>query len=335
MSPRSVTLVLPGLTAAAGAPASDVPALKFLLKRGSTGLAPSPALVAVARRLGYDYGAASDIPAGSLAWLAAFGTPPGRPVMQAALVHLRADLDRLLLYAGAPLRITAEERDALVAAFNAHFVARGVTLHGDGGGRLWMMFDEPPAVRPVPLEEVLGRSLAAVMPAGEGGAEWSAFLNEVQMLFFDHPVNRARQQQGRPAINGLWCWGGAVPGAAGGSPAWDKVWTDAAVVRGMAAHAAVAHAALPAGPSALAEDGARRPLIWLEMLVEPAAWRDEDGWREALAEVESKWVAPLTGMLRRGRIGSLELMLDDGHLRRCGRWRARLGWRVRSAPIRA
>src|SRR5690606_29208261 len=34
-------------------------------------------------------------------------------------------------------------------------------------------------------------------------------VNEVQMLWFDHPVNQARYQQGLVPINSLWLFGGA------------------------------------------------------------------------------------------------------------------------------
>jgi hypothetical protein len=33
-------------------------------------------------------------------------------------------------------------------------------------------------------------------------------LTEVQMLLHHHPVNLARQEQGLPVINSLWCWAG-------------------------------------------------------------------------------------------------------------------------------
>src|SRR3546814_1649888 len=34
-------------------------------------------------------------------------------------------------------------------------------------------------------------------------------MYELQMLWFDHPVNQARTENGLPAINSLWVFGGA------------------------------------------------------------------------------------------------------------------------------
>ncbi|HLR30418.1 MAG TPA: hypothetical protein VK082_07550 [Paenalcaligenes sp.] len=44
------------------------------------------------------------------------------------------------------------------------------------------------------------------------GRTWRQWANEIQMIWFQHPVNIKRQQQGRPVINGLWLMGGAAPG---------------------------------------------------------------------------------------------------------------------------
>lgn len=41
--------------------------------------------------------------------------------------------------------------------------------------------------------------------------DWRRFVNEIQMLYFDHPVNANRQQQGLPPINSLWPVGGLSP----------------------------------------------------------------------------------------------------------------------------
>ena len=39
------------------------------------------------------------------------------------------------------------------------------------------------------------------------------------MLFYGHPVNRAREAAGRPVISGVWTWGGGVLPTVAGGPA--------------------------------------------------------------------------------------------------------------------
>ncbi|MCB5362980.1 hypothetical protein H0484_04330 [Pusillimonas sp. CC-YST705] len=48
-------------------------------------------------------------------------------------------------------------------------------------------------------------------PHQASAGPWRRLFNEIQMLWFDHPVNHQRQQLGLPPINGLWLFGGATP----------------------------------------------------------------------------------------------------------------------------
>lgn len=45
----------------------------------------------------------------------------------------------------------------------------------------------------------------------ERSRAWRRLVNEIQMLFFDHPTNHSRQAQGLVAINSLWPVGGLCP----------------------------------------------------------------------------------------------------------------------------
>src|SRR5690606_5168461 len=40
---------------------------------------------------------------------------------------------------------------------------------------------------------------------------WRKLVNEVQMLWFEHPVNKERAHEGLPPVNSLWLYGGARP----------------------------------------------------------------------------------------------------------------------------
>ncbi len=46
-------------------------------------------------------------------------------------------------------------------------------------------------------------------PHQEQARAWRRLFNEIQMLWFEHPVNQQRQRQGLPPVNGLWLFGGA------------------------------------------------------------------------------------------------------------------------------
>ena len=50
----------------------------------------------------------------------------------------------------------------------------------------------------------------AYLPGGDRGRSFHRIHSELQMLFHDHTINRRRAEQGLPAINGLWIWGGGA-----------------------------------------------------------------------------------------------------------------------------
>jgi hypothetical protein len=56
----------------------------------------------------------------------------------------------------------------------------------------------------------VGDDLFAHLPAGDAGRRWRALFNEAQILLHAHPVNAARQAEGKAAVNGLWFWGAGM-----------------------------------------------------------------------------------------------------------------------------
>src|SRR5690606_32431554 len=45
-------------------------------------------------------------------------------------------------------------------------------------------------------------------PQDMAGRPWRRLVNEIQMRWFEHPINRARYQQGLLPVNSLWLFGG-------------------------------------------------------------------------------------------------------------------------------
>ena len=71
------------------------------------------------------------------------------------------------------------------------------TTPGAGGARMrWSSARGAPGA-------VAGEDIDRFLPAGRDGKAWHAVMNEVQMLFHDHPVNVAREARGIPVPD---CW---------------------------------------------------------------------------------------------------------------------------------
>ena len=124
--------------------------------------------------------------------------------MQAHPVHLKADLQTLLLFEGRQLAITPEEAESLVGVFNDHFAGQGMELIAPHPERWYLRLEHQPRLQTFPLSAVAGRSPGDCQPRGEDAGRWQALLTETQMLFHGSGVNRQRQTEALPTINGLW-----------------------------------------------------------------------------------------------------------------------------------
>jgi hypothetical protein len=150
-----------------------------------------------------------DYPAESLPWAESLrrqrqiGQRPGC-LLRFRLIHLRADISNALAQ---PLPLDARETSRLINDLNDEFKADSSWLEcTPGDGLLWLTAVEPPVALPH-VRDILGQPLAAWAELQRSHRDWFRLHNEMQMFLHLHPVNRRREQQGRPLINGLWCWG--------------------------------------------------------------------------------------------------------------------------------
>jgi len=137
-------------------------------------------------------------------WKALTGEAPKRWVMHADPVHLRADRDRLLLFDLPAGVVPPQEARHFAGAFNEHFSADGLTLHILAPAYWFIALDARPGARFTPLDRALDMPLDEAMPTGPEADRWRQLMNEVQMLFFQLPVNREREERGQLTVNGLW-----------------------------------------------------------------------------------------------------------------------------------
>jgi hypothetical protein len=207
-------LALPWLEAVLGAAAAEgrapvrAPAAEWLASRGTARAATDRSwrewLMA-----GTDAGAAllQQFPAGpSLRALHAAGAVAGAWAC-ARPVHLLTAIDHLQLAPGG-VDITEAESALLLRDLNRHLEGRGLRFHVEGPADDWLLeCQDPIDCRSFPPDEAEGRNLRELMPRGPDGARVCSFMNEIQMLLHEHPVNVERAALRRPVINSLWIWG--------------------------------------------------------------------------------------------------------------------------------
>lgn len=132
-----------------------------------------------------------------------------QPVWLTELVHVSPSRDGAALLPAGELAITPDQSVALFESVQALFSEAGFELSPSGVTQWRIAL--PGGYAPISASPALV-SITSVndwWPQDMAARPWRRLVNEVQMLWFDHPVNQARYQQGLVPINSLWLFGGA------------------------------------------------------------------------------------------------------------------------------
>ena len=135
----------------------------------------------------------------------------------------------------------------------------------------------------------------------------------------------ARQERGAPMLSGLWIWGGGTlpPEPSATLPA---LRSDDAFLRGLWTMGGGEAESVP--PSFQALDLARDVAM---IVAVSAAQSPTKSAAQALSDLERDWFQPALAAVRGGRVGRLQLHLND-RLVSLTRWNSWRWWRRRRAP---
>jgi hypothetical protein len=266
----------------------------------------------------------------------------GRMVWLATPVHLVAGLSSVHLDVRGLLQVDADARRALAQDFNAVFAESGFRLEALPAAGFLMMgprIDELDTIEPA---RILGASVSEVLPAASTAPTLRRLVAEIEMWLHSHPLNADRARRGRLPITALWLWGGgsAREGidlgveSALGFDTTDTV--PASVVRG----AALAATGTPIPGVAFGDDPylhglwrmsgsnaratprhfeealghiSRRAVFVLEL---SQSFDEHRNWtiREALADLDRRWIVSALEALRRRDIGRVTVVANDHRL---------------------
>lgn len=138
--------------------------------------------------------------------------------LRADPAHVAPDINgaRLLGW-GEGLGMDADDARAFLPALRPLFGDAGFQLDAPHAARWYLRLPQGTRLPALPgPDEALGEDLFATLPQGDDAAarRWRALITEVQVVLHQHPRNRERAAQGKPAINALWFWGaGRLPTA--------------------------------------------------------------------------------------------------------------------------
>jgi hypothetical protein len=266
-------------------------------------------------------------PVAALTYREDFGVAAPAFCLRADPVHLRADTRGLILFDAASFALDEQESRALLETLNSHLAADGLRLVAEHTRRWYLLGEQPQHLQTRPLPLLRGTPVAAAAYGGDGAAEWTRRLNELQMLMHTHPVNQARAVHGQAAVNSVWLWGAGKLQTTGNPVT--RIAADNAFARGVARECAATSLGLPENASSLpvAEQRRDRLLVVLEDCRDASAYEDPAAWQAALERLEHDWFVPLLAALKRRRIDALELYSLNGRRYRLTRPRLLAFWK--------
>ncbi|MDX1513759.1 MAG: hypothetical protein R3174_08440 [Gammaproteobacteria bacterium] len=277
---------------------------------------------------GWRRSADRDWPTAAVTRFADLGTRSRGYCLRADPVHLRADMSDLVLLDGHDFALSLEESRSLAEEIGAHFAGAGWRIEVPHPSRWYLEVPQPPEIRTTPLSEAVFRPVQPNLPTGQEAGAWHARMNEAQMVLHRCRVNEIRAGRGEAAINSLWFWGGGeLPQDV---PRFDgSVFADTPLAAGLAGLAGASSRELPdrGAEILLAGPEPETVLVMIEAGHRPARASDVEGWREFIAWLETRWLAPLGSSLRQGQLDQLTIVTDrpvrfDAS---APGWRARLG----------
>jgi hypothetical protein len=249
-------------------------------------------------------------------------------------VHVRIAHDHLVLIDPASLELTDAEAATLLEVASPLIEELGVRIEAPHPSRWYLASDAFGTLAGASPLRASGRNIEIWLPheahTGQRSRAWMKLQNEVQMAWFEHPVNEAREARGLPTVNSIWfhAQGAAQPVK---SP-FTRVLSDAAATRGLgltaggveigpqpASFAALTPSAATA-PRANGASGAQQAgngatataattLVELDPFSAPYIEQDWGRWNAAFAALETDWFAPALAALQSGQLGELGLTL--------------------------
>ena len=249
--------------------------------------------------------------------------------LRADPVGISMQLDQMVLRAD--FTLAENEAAQLCASLNAHFAGEGLRFVAPHPQRWYLQLDKAPAMQTHPLPQVVGANVHAHLPYGADALHWHSVFNEIQMLFYEHAVNQAREQRGEIPVNAVWLWGGGKAATNLRQP-FTLVAGDSELVRAFA-QAVDIPALLPAEPLLLgkAGRGGEVLLAWegLRLALQSA---DIAKWRASVQQFEADFAVPLLAALAAGQLEQITLdVLGEGESRRFVLTRSAL-WKVWRLP---
>ncbi len=221
-------------------------------------------------------------------------------------VHIHIARDHLVLTD--PRRLALDEAAArtLFEIAAPLFAEAGKPLRYGDAGTWFVKTDDWAALQTATPDAASGHNIDIWMPKGNGERDWRKLQNEVQMHWFNHAVNEAREARGLQPVNSLWLWGNAAAPLAPATSSFSHAFNLHGWMR--AFEQSVPHHAIATGAAEVLRASPQQGIAVLDTLLAPALANDWGRWLERMQALEAEWFAPLLAGLGSGAVDDLLLI---------------------------
>jgi hypothetical protein len=225
------------------------------------------------------------------------------------------------------LALSDEDSRALFDAAQPWFEEAGHQLRYGDAQTWFMRADDWAGMDTASPDTAVGMNLTDFMPTGAHALAFRKLQNEIQMLWYTHPANAARESRRQPTVNAFWLWSGSSA-----KPAADAHSANQSTVVPAQAGTQVPQSKPPAASSivtfetpswltalgqplpslnALTNELNRDTLLVCGNVAAPAIAADWGGWLHEMLRLEAELFAPLLAALMQGRVKQVTLVLSN------------------------
>lgn len=223
-------------------------------------------------------------------------------------VHIHIARDHLVLTDPRQLQLTEQDARALFDIARPLFEEVGKDLVYGNASTWFVRADGWSELHTSTPDAAGGHNIDIWMPKGPSERDWRKVQNEVQMHWFDHSINTAREANGLKPVNSIWLWGGA-PAKASSQGSYSQTFNLSGWQTALGQ--LVPQRATDASAQDVLTANSEQGLLVLDDLLEPALSNDWSRWLENMHKLEENWFAPLLQALKTGKIARVSLVATN------------------------
>ena len=228
----------------------------------------------------------------------ALGLSNDRAWLCATPINLQIGIEKIIAY---PVQnpLGQAEAEALISYLNEYFSQDEITFEYVDEQHWFLSYPKSKMPVTTPAQQIMGKSIYPLLPEGEHEAFWHRFINELQMLLHQAPVNQKREDLGVERISVFWPWGEGELKASGAVPDVQVVADDLHGI-GLARMLGVDLLPLDQFSSDLFQSDEERVIVYSDSGNDPG---------EDIHYLESRIFSPLLSAWKKGELKNLSLIL--------------------------